>query len=99
MSATAHSVVVASPRAKAIAGALVILYALIALSPLLWIGATAFKSPEDAIAYPPKVFFTPSLEGYVNLFTVQHASRRRNSSPRSLRPRLGTPGWCARETW
>ena len=37
----------------------------------MWIGATAFKSQEDAIAYPPKVFFTPTLEGFVDLFTVQ----------------------------
>ena len=54
---------------KALAGALVILYAVITMVPLLWIGATAFKSPSDSISYPPKVFFTPSLEGYVNLFT------------------------------
>jgi multiple sugar transport system permease protein len=49
----------------------VVLYALISLAPLLWIGATAFKSPSDAIAYPPKVVFQPSLEGFVNLFTVR----------------------------
>jgi len=67
--AAAHSVVEASARSKAFAGALVILYAVITLVPLLWIGATAFKSPSDSISYPPKVFFTPSLEGYVNLFT------------------------------
>jgi len=70
-STVAHSVVESSPRAKAIAGVLVVLYALISIAPLLWIGATAFKTPEDAIAYPPKMFFTPSLEGYVNLFTVR----------------------------
>jgi multiple sugar transport system permease protein len=70
-STSAHSVVESSARAKAIAGVLVILYALISIAPLLWIGATAFKSPEDAIAYPPKLLFTPSLEGYVNLFTVR----------------------------
>jgi multiple sugar transport system permease protein len=68
---TAHAVVESTPRAKGIAAFIVILYALIATTPLIWIGATAFKSPEDAIAYPPKVFFTPSLEGYVNLFTVR----------------------------
>ena len=39
--------------------------------PLLWIAATAFKSQSDAIAYPPKVIFQPTLEGYVNLFTVR----------------------------
>jgi multiple sugar transport system permease protein len=71
MSAVAHSVVEASPRAKAFAASVVILYAVIAIVPLLWIGATAFKSPSDSIAYPPKVFFEPSLEGYVNLFTVR----------------------------
>jgi multiple sugar transport system permease protein len=39
--------------------------------PLLWIMATGFKTSSDAIAYPPKVLFEPSLEGYVNLFTTQ----------------------------
>jgi multiple sugar transport system permease protein len=67
----AHSVVESSPRAKTVAGILVVLYAVISIAPLLWIGATAFKSQEDAIAYPPKVFFRPTLEGYVNLFTVR----------------------------
>jgi multiple sugar transport system permease protein len=67
----AHSIVEASPRAKAFAGTIVILYAVIAIVPLLWIFATAFKSPSDSISYPPKVFFEPSLEGYVNLFTVR----------------------------
>ncbi len=69
--ATAHSIVEATPRAKTFAGAFVILYALITILPLLWIGATAFKSPSDSISYPPKVFFQPSLEGYVNLFTTR----------------------------
>ena len=68
---TAHSVVEATPRAKTFAGAVVILYAVISILPLLWIGATAFKSPSDSIAYPPKVLFEPSLEGYVNLFTTR----------------------------
>ena len=68
---TAHSIVEASPRSKAIASGLVILYAVITILPLLWIVATAFKSQSDAIAYPPKVIFEPTLEGYVNLFTVR----------------------------
>jgi len=69
--AVAHSVVDATPRAKGFAGALVVLYAVISILPLLWIGATAFKSQSDAIAYPPKLVFQPSLEGFVNLFTVR----------------------------
>ncbi len=65
------SVTEPSNRQKWIAAVLVILYALITIAPLLWIIATGFKSPEDAIAYPPKVLFEPSLEGYVNLFTTR----------------------------
>jgi multiple sugar transport system permease protein len=68
---TAHSVVEPTRLAKRVAGTLVILYAVISMLPLLWIFLTGFKTPPDSIAYPPKVFFTPSLEGYVNLFTTR----------------------------
>jgi multiple sugar transport system permease protein len=68
---TAHSIVEASSRVKTVAGAIVIIYAVVAILPLIWIAATAFKSQSDAIAYPPKVIFQPTLEGYVNLFTVR----------------------------
>ena len=64
-----YSVTEPSNRQKWIAGGLVISYALLTMLPLLWIIATGFKSPADAIAYPPKVLFSPTLEGYVNLFT------------------------------
>lgn len=60
-----------SNRQKWGAGILVISYAVITLLPLIWIIATGFKSPTDSIAYPPKVLFQPSVEGYVNLFTTQ----------------------------
>ena len=56
---------------KWLAGTLVIVYALVTLLPLLWIISTGFKSSADSIAYPPKVVFEPTLEGYVNLFTAQ----------------------------
>ena len=56
-----------SRRQKWIAGILVVTYAIVTLLPLVWIIATGFKTPPDSIAYPPKVFFSPSLEGYVNL--------------------------------
>src|SRR5436305_460819 len=67
---SAHSVVDPSTRSKSIAGAIVILYALVSVVPLLWIFLTAFKSPPDSIAYPPKVLFKPTLDGYCNLFTT-----------------------------
>ncbi len=67
----AHSVVAPTPAAKCVAAAIVIAYALITMVPLVWIMLTSFKSPPDSIAYPPKVVFTPSLEGYCNLFTTR----------------------------
>ena len=67
-----HSITEPSRGLKWAAGTLVVAYALITLMPLLWIMATGFKSSTDAIAYPPKVFFEPTLEGYVNLFTIQN---------------------------
>ena len=60
-----------SPLARRLAAVVVVFYAVVTILPLAWIGATAFKSQADAIAYPPKVFFTPTLEGFVDLFTVQ----------------------------
>ncbi|WP_417678742.1 carbohydrate ABC transporter permease [Roseibium sp.] len=82
------SVTQPSLRQKWIAGVLVVGYALLTLLPLLWIIATGFKSPNDAIAYPPKVVFEPTLEGYVNLFTT-----RTRLSPEALGD-LGPP-----QTW
>ncbi|WP_394690990.1 carbohydrate ABC transporter permease [Hoeflea sp.] len=65
------SVTEPSPRQKWVAGILVVGYALITMLPLLWIVATGFKSSTDSIAYPPKVLFAPTVEGYVNVFTTQ----------------------------
>ncbi len=68
---SSFSITEPSKGQKWIAGILVIGYALITLLPLIWILATGFKSSADSIAYPPKVTFEPTLEGYVNLFTSQ----------------------------
>ncbi len=68
---TAHSVVEPSRRTRMIAGTLVVLYAIVTMVPLVWIVLTSFKTPSDAIAYPPKVLFQPSIEGYCNLFTTR----------------------------
>lgn len=69
VSSKAYSVSDAGRGTKWLAGGLVIGYALICMIPLVWIVLTGFKSPPDSIAYPPKVLFEPTLEGYVNLFT------------------------------
>jgi multiple sugar transport system permease protein len=67
----AHSIVAPGRWAKRVAAVLVIAYALFAVVPMAWIFMTGFKSTNDAIAYPPKVAFEPTLEGYVNLFTTR----------------------------
>lgn len=67
----AHSVVAPTATARRVSAAIVIVYAIVTMLPLVWIFATGFKTPSDAIAYPPKVFAAPSLEGYVNLFTTR----------------------------
>lgn len=57
------------PLQRRLAGAVIVIYALISMVPFIWILATSLKSQADATSYPPKVIFTPSLEGYVNVFT------------------------------
>lgn len=48
---------------------LVVIIAIIMLIPVGWMTLTAFKSRPDAVAAPPKLFFTPTLEGFVSLLT------------------------------
>jgi multiple sugar transport system permease protein len=86
---TAHSVVEPSSRTKIIAGTLVALYALITMIPLIWILLTGFKTPADAISYPPKVVFSPSVEGYCNLFTT-----RSRQTPEYLAALPAASGTC-----
>ncbi|MFO1057101.1 MAG: carbohydrate ABC transporter permease [Dongiaceae bacterium] len=88
---TAHSIVEPSARSKWIAGVLVVLYAVITLVPLLWIVVTSFKTPDDSIAYPPKIVFSPSLEGYVNLFTI-----RTRQTPEFIASLPPPQGWVER---
>jgi len=71
MSTAAHSIVEPSRWTKRIAGCVVVAYALLSMLPLVWILLTGLKTPSDSISYPPKVIFSPSLEGYVNLFTTR----------------------------
>jgi multiple sugar transport system permease protein len=48
---------------------LAVILMVIILIPVVWMGLTAFKPLPDASAAPPVVFFKPTLEGFVNLFT------------------------------
>jgi multiple sugar transport system permease protein len=71
MKSTVHSPLEPTGRSKLFASAAIIIYAVISLIPLVWIFMTSFKTPQDAIAYPPKVITEQSLVGYVNLFTTR----------------------------
>ncbi len=66
-----HGPLEPSAASKWFAGFVVIGYALLSLIPLAWILMTSLRTPQDAIAYPPKLVTTPSLVGYVNLFTTR----------------------------
>jgi multiple sugar transport system permease protein len=71
MSTAMHSPLEPSAFAKWLAGVIVIAYAVVSLIPLAWIFMTGFRTPSDAIAYPPKLVAETSLVGYVNLFTTR----------------------------
>jgi multiple sugar transport system permease protein len=63
---------VKSPRQKAanrIAIAAVLVVTVIFLSPLYWIGSTAFKPRALATTVPPTVFFQPEITSFIKLFT------------------------------
>jgi multiple sugar transport system permease protein len=93
--ATAHSVVEASARSKLVAQVLVTIYALVTITPLVWIFLTGFKTPTDSVAYPPKVLSAPSLEGYCNVFTIR--SRQAPEYMANLPPATGYCDRIARE--
>ncbi len=40
------------------------------LVPLLWMLLSSFKSSNDVVAYPPKLFFTPTLDNFRTLFST-----------------------------
>ena len=42
--------------------------ALIVLFPFLWMLSSSFKTQVDIISWPPKLFFTPTLQNYHESF-------------------------------
>ena len=45
--------------------------ALVVLFPFLWMLSSSFKTQIDIIAWPPKIFFTPTLQNYEKVFGEQ----------------------------
>ena len=57
-----------------------VLVGIIIVTPLLWMVASSFKSSADVTAYPPTLFFAPTLDNYVRLLrTTPFALYARNS--------------------
>lgn len=44
------------------------LVGLVYFSPVFWIILTSFKSRQDALSTPPKLFFTPTMENFFSVF-------------------------------
>ncbi len=58
-----------SRRRRNLRASAVVVLAIVGLIPILIMIMTAFKTRSDVVAVPPKLFFQPSLEGFVFLFT------------------------------
>jgi multiple sugar transport system permease protein len=55
--------------ARSTRAGIVILLAIVGLIPIFVMITTAFKTRSDVVAVPPKIFFQPTLEGFVYLLT------------------------------
>lgn len=54
--------------AQAIRPALAYIVAFLFIAPFLYLILSSFKTPIDLQAYPPKLFFTPTLQNYAKIF-------------------------------
>jgi sorbitol/mannitol transport system permease protein len=48
--------------------------ALIMFAPIAWMVLTSFKTEQDAVSYPPKLLFSPTLEHYSRIFDSDFAT-------------------------
>ena len=49
----------------------VVVMAFVVLFPFLWMLSSSFKTQLDIIAWPPKIFFAPTLQNYAKVFGEQ----------------------------
>lgn len=52
---------------------------LLLFAPVLWMVLTSFKTEQDAIAFPPKIFFSPTLSHYIDVISGGVATAALNS--------------------
>ncbi|AFL50470.1 sorbitol/mannitol transport system permease protein [Sinorhizobium fredii] len=61
-------------RVDALLTALTWLGTFVMFAPIGWMILTSFKTEQDAVSYPPKLFFTPTLEHYQRIFENDFAA-------------------------
>lgn len=81
--------------ARTVRAVVAIVICVVFLIPVVWMLMTAFKPQKDVITVPPKVFFTPSLEGFVNLFYQRSALPQSQMAEYQQRTDLSLPDQVA----
>ena len=81
--------------ARTIRAVVAVVICVVFLIPVVWMLMTAFKPQKDVITVPPKVFFTPSLEGFVNLFYQRSALPQSQMAEYQQRTDLALPDQVA----
>ena len=62
-------------RKRAVKGAITTLWcgiSFVFLFPYLWMVLTGIRRPVDTVAMPPRLLFTPTLEGFRQIFRGVH---------------------------
>ena len=59
--------------------ALAVVLAVLALSPFLWLLVMSFKTNAEIFHWPPRLFFSPTLDNYAKLWTSEFRSSFGNS--------------------
>ena len=80
-----------TPRAKLsgrIRAVLSVVIAIVMLVPVIWIVLTAFKTQLDVTTIPPKLFFQPSLQGFVSLLADSRLLSQADADAKSKDPNL-----------
>ncbi|MEM7025967.1 MAG: carbohydrate ABC transporter permease, partial [Pseudomonadota bacterium] len=77
--------------------ALVIALIVVIMFPFFWLLTMSFKTDTDIFAFPPKIFFQPTLENYIALWDTDFRHSFGNSAMASvvstvLAMIIGTPG-------
>ncbi len=91
-------------RERRLIHALAIVLALLAMAPFLWLLQMSFKTNEQVFAFPPPLWFTPTLENYGALWTSGFRQSFINSLITSIAATvvpmlLGVPAAYALSRW